>query len=121
MRCHLQSQGGALSWFIGNPTQEYVMFLTEPFLVHSKRPKRRPLISNEYLSPCSRKAATSPPAKISSSFAIGPYCCLSLLSPRILLLLLFFFAAPLLGSSFGRAEGDFFDPTRVTQLSWRHR
>ncbi|CAD5193297.1 unnamed protein product [Musa acuminata subsp. malaccensis] len=72
-------------------------------------------------SPCSRKAATSPPAKISSSFAIGPYCCLSLLSPRILLLLLFFFAAPLLGSSFGRAEGDFFDPTRVTQLSWRHR
>ncbi|KAJ8465723.1 hypothetical protein OPV22_028275 [Ensete ventricosum] len=72
--------------------------------------------------PCSRKGTSSPPAKISSSFAIGSFCCPSLLSARIgLLLLFFFFAAPLLGSSFGRAEGDFFDPTRVTQLSWHPR
>ncbi|THU44517.1 hypothetical protein C4D60_Mb02t08210 [Musa balbisiana] len=119
MSCHLQSQGGALGWFIGNPTQEYVMFLTEPFLLHSKGPMRRLLISNEYLLTVVEEGGLESTGEALLLLRDRILLLHSLLSPRILLL--FFFAAPLLGSSFGRAEGDFYDPTRVTQLSWRHR
>ncbi|XP_064990929.1 probable prolyl 4-hydroxylase 7 isoform X2 [Musa acuminata AAA Group] len=50
---------------------------------------------------------------------MGIYCCsYDLLRP---VLFPFFAALLLVGSSLGRADSDFFDPTRVTQLSWRPR